>query len=325
MAIQTDPVETVNNWWEHPTTQEWLIEKPIEIALTLVVAIVAHWLLRRLISKLAKRSTEAKIVLPRLPVAFGRSQRTREEISAQMAAMNASQESRRRARVKTLADVARSAVGILVWTWAALAILSALGVNVAPIIASAGVVGVALGFGAQTLVKDFLSGIFMLLEDQYGVGDTIDVGDDIIGTVEEVTLRVTTLRDIDGTLWYVRNGEILRIGNFSDEYSIARIQIPVGLSNDAEEAAEVILESAKRAAQDPAIADGVLDEPELNGITEFATDHLSVRVSVRTLPGEQWTIQRKLLGRALQDMQAAGITTPYPHGIGGIGARKQAD
>ncbi len=314
-----ETVATVTDWWDNPATQSWLIERPVEILVTLIVALLAHWLLRRLIDRLATRtimkSGSGKPRLPAIPTPFARPS-PEEELSAQMVAMRKAQEGRRRARVRTLADVGKSAVAILVWSWAILAILSTLGINVAPIIASAGVVGVALGFGAQSLVKDFLSGIFMLLEDQYGVGDTVDVGDGIIGDVEEVTLRVTTIRDIDGTLWYVRNGEILRIGNYSDEYSIARVQVPVGLSNDSEKAAEVILTSARTTVQDKQIADVVIDEPVLNGVTDFATDHLSYRVSVKTLPGQQWAVQRLMMARVLQDMQAQGITTPYPHGVG---------
>ncbi|AGF73261.1 mechanosensitive ion channel family protein [Corynebacterium halotolerans] len=308
-------VDAVNTWWDNPATREWLIDKPIEIGITLIVALIAHWGLRKLIDRLARRSANKKAKLPAF-APFGRRSREEEEASAQMSAMRKAQEGRRQARVHTLADVGKSAVGIFVWLWAFLAILQTLGVNIAPLLASAGVAGVALGFGAQSLVKDFLSGIFMLLEDQYGVGDTVDVGDGIIGDVEEVTLRVTTIRDIDGTLWYVRNGEILRIGNYSDEFSIARIQVPVGLSNDAEKAADVILSSAQKTVQDEAVSDAVIDEPVLNGVTDFDVDHLSFRVSVKTLPGQQWAVQRLIMARVLQDMQAAGITTPYPHGIG---------
>lgn len=309
-------VDAVTNWWDNPTTREWLIDRPIEIGITLIVALIAHWGLRKLIDRLARRSVGAKAKLPSFPTPFGRRPNQEDDPSAQVIAMRRAQEDRRQARVRTLADVGKSAVSILVWVWAALAILDSLGVNIAPLLASAGVAGVALGFGAQSLVKDFLSGIFMLLEDQYGVGDVIDVGDGISGTVEEVTLRVTTIRDIDGTLWYIRNGEILRIGNFSDDYSIARVQVPVGLSNDAEDAAEVILRSARETAHDESVKDVIIEEPELNGITDFATDHLSFRVSVKTLPGEQWGVQRLMMARILQDMQAEGITTPYPHGIG---------
>ncbi|RNE49663.1 mechanosensitive ion channel family protein [Corynebacterium alimapuense] len=309
-------VESFSSWQEQPTVQVWLVERPIQIAIILLVATVAHWLLRRLIDRLAKHNVDSNKKLPNFASVLNRKQKVDEEASEQKAALLAAQEQRRQARVRTLSDVGKSAVSILVWSWAVISILSTLGINVAPIIASAGVAGVALGFGAQSLVKDFVSGIFMLLEDQYGVGDTIDVGDGVSGTVEEVTLRVTTLRDIDGTLWYVRNGEILRVGNFSDEYSIARIQVPVGLSNDAERAADVILASAAQAVTDPSIADAVLNEPVFNGITDLATDHLSMRLSVETRPGQQWAVQRVLLIHALRDMQAAGITTPYPHGVG---------
>ena len=106
--------------------------------------------------------------------------------------------------------------------------LSELGVNVAPIIASAGILGIALGFGAQSLVKDFLSGIFMIFEDQYGVGDVVDLGE-AIGTVEAVSLRVTRLRDVNGTVWYVRNGEILRVGNMSQNWARTVLDVGVGL------------------------------------------------------------------------------------------------
>lgn len=311
-------LNTLSTWWNEPATQSWLIEKPLHILLTIIVASFAHWLLRRLIDRLARHNATTPISLPKLAGTLTRRSREADDSSAQAEAMRQTQEARRVTRIRTLADVGKSAAAILVWSWAILAILSTLGVNVAPIIASAGVVGVALGFGAQSLVKDFLSGIFMLLEDQYGVGDTVDVGNGITGEVEEVTLRVTTLRDIDGTLWYVRNGEILRVGNFSDEYSIARIQVPIGLSNDTDKAAEVILESAKKAVADPAISNFVLGEPTFNGITDVAPDHLSLRLSVKTLPAKQWTVQRRLLSQALADMQAAGITTPYPHGVGGF-------
>lgn len=171
---------------------------PIGIAIILVVASVAHWGLRRLIDNLCERNIEkGGQSAPRfLPLGMMKAKAE----DARSEAMERTQEKRRVSRVRTLAQVGKSAVAIVVWVWAGLAILDKLGVNVAPLIASAGVVGVALGFGAQSVVKDFLSGIFMLLEDQYGVGDTIDVGDEIIGDVEDISLRLTTIRDMDGTL-----------------------------------------------------------------------------------------------------------------------------
>lgn len=307
-------VETVSNWWDSELAQKWLIEAPISIGVTLLVAVLAHWLLRRLIDKFAQHNLNSTVPLKRI----GRKGRgPQEEVSARMAAINEVQEKRRQSRIKTLAQVGKSAVAIVVWVFAILSILdNPLGVNIAPLIASAGVIGVALGFGAQSLVKDFLSGIFMLLEDQYGVGDTIDVGEGIIGDVEDISLRLTTIRDIDGTLWYVRNGEILRVGNFSDEYAIARIQVPVGLSNDSTKAWEVIQKATEEACADPTTRAWVLDEPEMKGVSDFEVDHLSYRISIKTMPGMQWDVQRLVQGRILDAMREHNITVPYPHGIG---------
>lgn len=298
--------------------REWLVDKPIAIGITLVVAFLVHWILVRLINKFARHHLDLKKKVTTLPIISGvvRTEAQQIEDDARAKAMAESREQRRQSRITTLAAVSKSAVAIIVWVWAGLAILSALGVNVAPIIASAGVVGVAIGFGAQSLVKDFLSGIFMLLEDQYGVGDTIDVGNGIVGDVEEVTLRLTTLRDIDGAIWYVRNGEIERVGNLSADYSIARVQIPVGLANDPDHVTEVIRSAASAVCTDKNFSPAIIGEPVLNGVTEFHPDYQSYRVSVRTLPGQQWALQRELYARILKAMNDAGISTPYPHGIG---------
>lgn len=311
-----ETADNVTSWWQEPVTQEWLIRKPLEILVTIIIAAVAHWLVRRGIDKLAQRNINSRLKKPKLPGRIGKKKVETEEIPPHVQAMNKAQDDRRKARIKTLAAVGKSAAAILIWAWAVLAVLQSININVGPIIASAGVVGLAIGFGAQSLVKDFLSGIFMLLEDQYGVGDTVDLGEGIIGDVEDISLRLTTLRDIDGTVWYVRNGEILRVGNLSDEFSIARLQIPVGLSNDSEKAWEVILASVNEGVQDERIRDGVIEEPVMNGITDFQPDYLSYRISVKTLPGRQWETQRILQGKVLNDMRKEKITTPYPYGIG---------
>lgn len=313
-----DAVDTVSNWWEDEQVRSWVIERPVKIVVILLIAVVSQWVLRRVINKLASKAaqTPSDTAIPRLPLTVKPTKAQREEESHQQAAMNRSQENRRKSRIKTLAGVSKSAVGIVIWSLAALLILDQLGVNIAPLIASAGVVGVALGFGAQSLVKDFLSGVFMLLEDQYGIGDTINVGEDIIGDVEDITLRVTKVRDIDGTLWTVRNGEILRIGNFSDHYAICRLQIPVGLSNNAKEAWHVIEAAVAEAVKDPAIKNEVIDDPVLNGISAWEPDYISYRISIKTMPGQQWHVQRHAQAHILDAMQAAGISTPYPYGVG---------
>ncbi|WP_232745431.1 MULTISPECIES: mechanosensitive ion channel family protein [unclassified Corynebacterium] len=287
--------------------QSWLIDKPIGIALILIVAIIGSWLLRRLITKLADNSVKkGKLSSPLSP---RKAHRTTDKV------LEKTQEARRTSRIQTLAGVGRSAVAIFVWVWAVLAILDKLGVNVAPLVASAGVVGVALGFGAQALVKDFLSGIFMLMEDQYGIGDTIDLGNGVFGDVESISLRITTVRDIDGALWYVRNGEILQVANHSDRYSVARVQVPIALSNDPTRAVDVITTAAEEAARDSDIKDFILATPTVNGMSGLEVDHMSYRVSVKTLPGKQWDVQRAMQAKILTAMHAEGITTPYPRGM----------
>ncbi|OFS20602.1 mechanosensitive ion channel family protein [Corynebacterium sp. HMSC04H06] len=317
-SASTTAVNTVSNWWEDEQIRSWVVERPVKIVIILLIAVIAQWVLRRIINQLAAKAskTPSGATIPRLTLGPKATKAQREEESRQQAAMNRSQENRRKSRIKTLAGVSKSAVGIIIWSLAALLILDQLGVNIAPLIASAGVVGVALGFGAQSLVKDFLSGIFMLLEDQYGIGDTIDVGEEIIGDVEDITLRVTKLRDIDGTLWTVRNGEILRIGNFSDHYAICRLQIPVGLSNNAKEAWRVIEDAVNHAVKDPEIVNEVIDEPVINGISDWEPDYISYRISIKTMPGQQWHVQRHAQAHILDAMQEAGISTPYPYGMG---------
>ncbi|OFK66560.1 MULTISPECIES: mechanosensitive ion channel family protein [Corynebacterium] len=300
-------VDAVTRWWQTENMQSWLIDKPIGIALILIVAIIGSWLLRRLITKLADNSIKkGKLSSPLSP---RKAHRTTDKVLEQ------TQEARRTSRIQTLAGVGRSAVSIFVWVWAVLAILDKLGVNVAPLVASAGVVGVALGFGAQALVKDFLSGIFMLMEDQYGIGDTIDLGNGVFGDVESISLRITTVRDIDGALWYVRNGEILQVANHSDRYSVARVQVPIALSNDPTRAVDVITSAAEDAARDPEIKDYILATPTVNGMSGLEVDHMSYRVSVKTLPGKQWDVQRAMQAKILTAMHEEGITTPYPRGM----------
>lgn len=300
-----DAVDSVNSWWDNPATREWLVERPLKILMVIVIALILHWIARRLINKAAEHNIENQ----------GRAfPMMRRKGVADTSASQKAQDERRKQRVLTLANVGRSAAAIVIWAWAVLAILDQLGINVGPLIASAGVIGLAIGFGAQTLVKDFLSGIFMLLEDQYGVGDTIEVNG-ISGDVEEVTLRITTVRDIDGTLWYVRNGEILQVGNFSARYSVARVQVPIALVADPDLAAEVIERTAKESVKDNEFAADILEEPVLNGVTDFALDHMSYRVSVKTLPGRQWGVQRHLNRRILDELQEAGIPMPYPKGM----------
>ena len=283
-----DAVNGVTTWWNDPATHEMLVTRPLKILLILVIAIVLSRLAKRIITRATKRGIESqKAILERTGPVDSPQIRTRE--------------ARRQQRMKTLSNVGRSVAAIIIWTWAALAILDQLGVNVAPLIASAGVVGVAIGFGAQSLVKDFFSGMFILLENQYGVGDTIEVNG-VTGEVEDMTLRITTLRDIDGALWYIRNGDIDQVGNHSVRFSTARLQIPVSLMADPDKVSGVIEESARAAIKDPEIRDKVMAPPQMLGPSEFAPNYVSFRLTVKTFPGEQWAVARHLNQRILADL-----------------------
>lgn len=297
--VITSTVPRMGAWWDNPTTQMWLVDRPLHIALTLVVALLLHWGLRKLVDRFAKHAIETP---PRLP-GFGPARAGEKPPRALL-------DQRREARIRTLSSVFKSAISIVIWLWVIIDVLSVIGINVAPLIASAGVVGVALGFGAQSLVKDFLSGIFMLLEDQYGVGDTIDCGE-VVGTVEDVSLRLTTLRDIDGTVWFVRNGQIMRIGNFSQGFAVARIDIPVGLDNDVDAAKTAILQAAQHAVEAPEISQHLQDQPILDGVAKIAVDHMVIRVRIKTDPGQQWFVQREVYARIATDLRAAGIKPAY--------------
>jgi small conductance mechanosensitive channel len=223
---------------------------------------------------------------------------------------------RRVQRAKTMADVLGSVVTGIIWTIAALVALGELGINLAPLIAGAGVLGVALGFGAQSLVRDFLSGFFMLFEDQYGVGDVIDVGGvvgssgGVSGTVEGVSLRTTRLRDVEGVVWHVPNGEIKRVGNKSQQWSRAVLDIPVDYDTDIARATTVIKETADAMWREDAWKDSILTEPEVWGVEELTPTAVKIRVVVQTLPLEQWRVARELRARIKAAFDAAGIDSP---------------
>src|SRR5690606_34641322 len=181
------------------------------------------------------------------------------------------------ARATTLGVVLRSLAGFVVWTIAVLTILGEIGINLGPLIAGAGLAGVALGFGAQSLVKDFLAGMFMLIEDQYGVGDVIDVGE-ASGTVEAVSLRTTRLRDVNGTVWHVPNGQILRVGNMSQQWARALLDVSVAYGTDLDEAQRLIKEVADEVWRDRRWVGLVLEEPEVWGVEDIGPDGITIRL-----------------------------------------------
>jgi small conductance mechanosensitive channel len=213
------------------------------------------------------------------------------------------------ARAQTIGLVLRSVAAALIWTIAAVTVLGELGINLGPIIAGAGILGIALGFGAQSLVRDFLSGMLMLIEDQYGVGDIIDVGE-ATGTVEAVSLRTTRLRDVNGVMWYVPNGQIARVGNMSQQWARALLDISVSYDTDIEVASEVIQRTADELYADADWRHHMLEEPDLWGVERFAADSIDIRLVVKTRPGSQWAVMRELRKRIKRAFDQAGIENP---------------
>ncbi|MFP5334850.1 MAG: mechanosensitive ion channel family protein, partial [Actinomycetes bacterium] len=192
-----------------------------------------------------------------------------------------------------------------------LMVLAEFSINVGPLIAGAGVLGVALGFGSQALVKDFLSGIFMIVEDQYGVGDVVDLGE-ASGSVEAVGLRVTRLRDVNGTVWYVRNGEVLRVGNMSQGWARAVLDVEVAYGEDLGRVHDVLREIGADLKADEDWAHLVMEDPEVWGIEALSADSVVVRLVVKTVPLEQWTVARELRRRIKARFDREGIEHPFP-------------
>ena len=227
-------------------------------------------------------------------------------------------------RVETVAALFRSIASATVWTIAALMALSELGLNLGPLIAGAGIVGIAVGFGAQNLVRDFLSGIFMLMEDQYGVGDEIDAGS-ATGTVESISLRTTRLRDVNGTVWHLPNGHIERVGNRSQQWSRAVLDIDVTYQTDIAEATDVIRGTAQTMCEDPEFVGSVLSEPEVWGVENLGLDSVTIRLVLKTAPHDQLKVTRELRVRIKCAFDEAGIEIPFAqrtvwHRNGGEGA-----
>ncbi|MDP9389140.1 MAG: mechanosensitive ion channel family protein [Actinomycetota bacterium] len=212
-------------------------------------------------------------------------------------------------RLTTIGDVLTGLVRAVVWIVVVLLVLGEVGVQLAPLLAGAGIAGIAIGFGAQSLVRDFLSGFFILLEDQYGVGDVIDLGD-VTGTVEDISLRVTRIRATDGTVWFVPNGEIKRVGNSSMEWSRALIDVMVAYETDVQGVIASLRDVATRFAEDPAWADAVLEQPEVWGVQAMGADGVTIRLVVKTAPRQQYAVARELRGRITDRLRREGIQGP---------------
>jgi small-conductance mechanosensitive channel len=295
---------TNNDWLSR--SADLLIAKPAKILLILAVAFVIRHLAHRAIHRLTRTSGEGGVPTLLRPL-------KERAPNTLIAAAGPLLSERRSQRARTIGSVLRSLTSFVVLGIAFVLFIGELGINLAPIVASAGIVGLALGFGAQNLVKDFLSGIFMMLEDQYGVGDVVDLGE-ASGVVEAVGLRVTTLRDVSGTVWYVRNGEVLRVGNKSQGYAVAVVDLPLAHGADIAKATELAASVATSATAEPPLAENVIDPPVVLGVESVTADTVTLRLTVKVKAGKQWGVQRALHGAIKAAFDQAGIPAPYPAG-----------
>jgi moderate conductance mechanosensitive channel len=285
-------------YWE--TARDYLLGIPLKILLILVAAIVVQqilkWVIRRVVRKASDRARIERLAQTR--------KITR---TAELSELLLSQRTEQRAAA--IGTLLRSVVAITVWSIALLMILPLLGIDVAPLLASAGVVGVALGFGAQTLVKDYLSGIFLIVEDQFGVGDMVDVGP-VIGTVEEVSLRYTRLRDLSGVVWYVRNGEILRVANRSQGWTMAIVDIPIAYNENIDRVREIVENVATDMDDDPKYDDLLLGRPTFAGVESMSGEAVVIRITAKAAPEQQVTVARTIRERMKLAFDRAGIVVP---------------
>jgi small conductance mechanosensitive channel len=273
-------------------TADFLLARPLQIVIILAVALVVNRLVRRAIARFVQRMTTSDAMLSRL---------TGDEVAARRAV----------SRAQTISQVLRSLTTAVVYGIAGLLVLGELGINLGPLLAGAGIAGVAIGFGAQSLVKDFLSGIFMLVEDQYGVGDVVDLGE-ANGTVEAVTLRSTRLRDVNGTVWHVPNGTVQRVANKSQQWARALIDVSIAYGSDVRHATDVIKRVADDVWRDEAFTETILEEPEVWGVESLGADGIVIRLVVKVQPAEQWKVMRELRLRIKDAFDAEGIEIPFP-------------
>jgi len=297
-------------WIFEETGQPWLASgsyylllKPAQILLIVILATCARWVLHRAINRLVRTTSRGSVPHILRPL--------KERLPSSIAEATMVFPERRRQRAEAIGSVLGSAASVAVYSVAILLVLGELGVDLGPLLASAGIVGVALGFGAQTLVKDLLAGLAMLLEDQYGVGDVVDLGE-ASGTVEAIGLRITTIRDVRGVLWYIRNGEITRVGNKSQGWAVVVVDVPIGFAA-VDKAVEVIRQAAAGMAGDPAYTEDLIDPPEVLGVEQITVEGAVLRTTVKTTSDSQWRIGRELRARLTDALAAAGIAAQLPN------------
>ncbi|MGH2749759.1 MAG: mechanosensitive ion channel family protein [Actinomycetota bacterium] len=272
--------ETIENLWDI-----WIVQSAIQIGLVLIIAFVLTRLLRRITTKVGNKVSQETTPLRALQ------------------------------RTETLTRVLSSAGIVVIWVMGTFYILGAVGANLAPLLASVGIIGLAVGFGAQNLVRDVVSGFFILLEDQYGVGDIIQVNQVASGKVETLTLRVTGMRDLDGTMHFIANGEITHIANRSKDWARAVIDVGVAYKEDSAKVRRTLERVATSSKEDTEVGRSMYAAPEILGVEMLGEYEVTWRIIVDTKPGKQFEVGRSLRERIKVAFDEDDIEIPFPHQV----------
>ncbi len=280
---------------------DWIVARPLTALLVLLVA----WLVNRYVRK------AVTAFVTRLSTSRQLANEALQRIGVDRAQHATLLDARQQARASTLAAVSRASVSWFIWSIAVLLVLGLFHINLGPLLAGAGIAGIAVGFGAQALVKDCISGFFMLLEDQCGVGEDVDLGE-AVGTVESITLRMTSVRGLDGTLWSVPNGVIQRVGNRTRSWSQGLVDISVWHEGDIDDALAAVREGIASAVALPAVDEVLLAPPAVLGVERIDASGTVLRVTVRTKPGEQWAAMREVRLAIYRSLAQHGIAQHPP-------------
>ena len=283
---------------------DWLVGRPLNVVMILLVA----WILTLISRRWLRRAINRMLASPTAVLKQLDSMGVPSSATAQL------DDPRRSARARTIAAATAGFVAALIWVFALIAIASVLGVEVVPLLAGAGIVGVAVAFGSQALVQDCINGVFMLLEDQYGIGDSVDLGA-ASGVVEHLSLRTTVVRGLDGTLWHVPNGQIVRVGNQSQLWSVAVVDFIVSYDTDIGAARLMLHEAAAEVCDEQDNAQDILESPQVLGVESITGDGITLRLLVKTRPGAQWAIQRKIREAVKGRFDEAGVKPAMPRTI----------
>ena len=265
----------------------WFWTSGFKVLLVLIGAYVAHFIASRFLGQLLRRT-----------------------ISRQKFVSEEAKEK----RIATLTKIVYGTSHIVILLVALLMVLSNLGVSIAPLLAAAGVAGIALGFGGQYIIKDVLTGLFIILENQYRVSDVVCLGD-TCGLVEDISIRMTTLRDLDGTVHHVPNGEITRVSNLSKYYSRVNMNIRVAYESDLEHVIRVVNQVGSELAEDPAWKDSIITPPQFLRVDDFADSAIIIKILGDTKPIKQWDVAGELRKRLKIAFDKEGIEIPFPQRV----------